>query len=110
MATYFEYELPDGTKVLVEAVQDQNTVVKASSRGSEEGVIKTGEQLGEALGGVGRSAMTLRQTFQSFAADDIEIKFSLKATGEAGIFVIGKVGMEANYEVTLKWKSSISDK
>ena len=33
-----------------------------------------------------------------------EVKFGLKALGEAGVFAIGKVGGEMNYEVTLKWK------
>ena len=33
-----------------------------------------------------------------------EVKFGLKALAEAGVFVVGKVGGEMNYEVTLRWK------
>ena len=29
--------------------------------------------------------------------------FGLKTTGEAGLFAVGKVGLEANYTVKLKW-------
>ena len=36
--------------------------------------------------------------------EEAEIKFGLKTVGEAGVFAIGKVGGEMNYEVTLKWK------
>jgi len=40
----------------------------------------------------------------------VEVKFGLKATGEAGnyLFAIGKVGVEANYEVTLKWSNQVA--
>lgn len=33
-----------------------------------------------------------------------EVKFGLKALVEAGVFAVGKVGVEMNHEVTLKWK------
>jgi hypothetical protein len=35
-------------------------------------------------------------------ADEIEVKFSLKSTGELGNFAVGSLGVEAAYEVTLK--------
>jgi len=39
-------------------------------------------------------------------ADEVEVQFGLKATREFGnnMFAVGKAGVEANYEVTLKWK------
>ena len=42
--------------------------------------------------------------FDDLHVEEAEIKFGLKSIGEAGIFAIGKVGGEMNYEVTLKWK------
>jgi hypothetical protein len=36
------------------------------------------------------------------------VTFGLKATGEAGNFAIGKVGMEASYMVTPKWSNEES--
>jgi|688.fasta_scaffold30093_5 hypothetical protein len=42
------------------------------------------------------------------SADEIELKFGLKLSLESGTFtgVLGKVGGEANYEVTLKWNKN----
>jgi hypothetical protein len=39
-------------------------------------------------------------------ADEVEVKFELKAKGEFGnnMFAVAKAGIEANYEVTLKWE------
>ena len=35
-------------------------------------------------------------------ADEVQVKFSVKLTGEVGA-VVTKVGGEATYEITLKW-------
>jgi hypothetical protein len=37
-------------------------------------------------------------------ADEVELSFGIMVTGEVGDFAVAKIGMEANYEVTLKWK------
>jgi hypothetical protein len=36
--------------------------------------------------------------------DEMTVSFGLKASGDLGNLAIGKVGGEANYAVTLKWK------
>ena len=36
--------------------------------------------------------------------DEMEVMFSLKASGELGNIAVGKGGAEANYSVRLKWK------
>jgi len=58
------------------------------------------------LSSVRISALQIRKKLHDVQADEVEVKFGLKATGEVGnnMFAIGKAGMEANYEVTLKWK------
>ena len=35
---------------------------------------------------------------------EVKVTFGLKATGEAGIFAITKLGGEANFSVKLGWK------
>ncbi len=42
------------------------------------------------------------------SADEIELKFGLKLSLESGTFtgILGKVGGEANYEVTMKWNKN----
>ncbi|MFN8458696.1 MAG: CU044_2847 family protein [Anaerolineae bacterium] len=58
-----------------------------------------------AFAGVKKSATILQQQLDELRADEVEETFGLKATGEAGNFAIGQVGVKVNYTVTLKWKN-----
>ena len=105
MATYIEYELEDGTTVLIESSEPESGVVRAS-RDKEGNVIKkAGQKFEAALAGIKPWADALRQQLDDLLADEIEVTFGVKAVGEAGNFAVGKVGAEANYEVTLKWSN-----
>jgi hypothetical protein len=53
------------------------------------------------LDGFSAQASELKAKLESLRADEVSVKFGLKATGEAGNFAVGKVGVEANYEVKL---------
>lgn len=104
MATYIEYTLDDGSTLLVEVTGPEGGIVKASNK--EGHVVKQAEKkFGEALNSVESAATALRQKLDDLKADEVEVKFGLKATGELGNFAIAKTGLEANYEVTLKWKN-----
>ena len=108
MATYIEYELEDGSKFLVEVKEPEDGgVVKASNRPDKDGnvILKAGKKFGEALEGVQAQAKEFIAKLKPTEADEIEVKFSLKSTGELGNFAVGSVGVEAAYEVTLKGKS-----
>ena len=105
MATYIEYELEDGTTVLIESSEPGSGVVRAS-RDKEGNVIKkAGQKFEAALAGIKPWADALRRQLDDLLADEIEVTFGVKAVGEAGNFAVGKVGAEANYEVTLKWSN-----
>jgi len=105
MATYIEYELEDGTTVLIESSEPESGVVRAS-RDKEGNVIKkAGQRFEAALAGIKPWADALRRQLDDLLADEIEVTFGVKAVGEAGNFAVGKVGAEANYEVTLKWSN-----
>ncbi len=105
MATYIEYELEDGTTVLIESSEPESGVVRAS-RDKEGNVIKkAGQKFEAALAGIKPWAAALRRQLDDLLADEIEVTFGVKAVGEAGNFAVGKVGAEANYEVTLKWSN-----
>ena len=105
MATYIEYELEDGTTVLIESSEPESGVVRAS-RDKEGNVIKkAGQKFEAALAGIKPWADALRRQLDDLLADEIEVTFGVKAVGEAGNFAVGKVGAEANYEVTLKWSN-----
>lgn len=108
MATFIEYELEDGSKFLVEVKEPEGGgVVKASNRPDKDGnvIVKAGKKFGEALEGVQTQAKEFVAKLKPTEADEIEVKFSLKSTGEVGNFAVGSVGVEAAYEVTLKWSS-----
>ncbi len=68
-------------------------------------IIKANQKFHAALAGVKHSATALRQELDELKADEVEVKFGLQTIGELGNFAIGKVGVEANYEVTLKWSN-----
>ena len=104
MPTYIEYELDDGSKLLVEINEPEGGVRKAA-RGDGNIIIKAEATFHAALASIKRSAAELRQGLNELKADEVEVKFGLKTTGELGNFAIGKVGVEANYEVTLKWSN-----
>ena len=68
-------------------------------------VEKAKQTFGEAIENVRLSALQIRKKLHDLQADEVEVKFGLKATGEIGnnVFAITSAGVEANYEVTLRW-------
>jgi hypothetical protein len=108
MPVYFiEYQLDDTTSLQVMAPEDYRPSgpVKAGTRGESESenVIKAKQRFGEALEAVKLAGLGVLEKLHDLQADEVELKFGLVTTGELGNFAIGKVGIEANYEVTLKW-------
>jgi hypothetical protein len=108
MATYIEYELEDGTTVLIESSEPETGVVRAGTKGGIR-TTPAKKKFEEALTEIKPWAATLRRQLNDLMADEVEVTFGIKAIGEAGIFAVGKVGGEANYEVTLKWSNRESE-
>jgi hypothetical protein len=104
MSNYIEYKLEDGSTILVE-VEERGGVVKASSKTGEPVASKLNFK--KAFASVRSSIDEILAEFDDLHVYEGEIKFGLKSIGEAGIFAIGKVGGEMNYEVTLKWKKPV---
>lgn len=103
MSQFIRYILEDGSELLVEAIGTDGGVVRA---GLGEKVEQAKQSFDTALDSVRLSALQIRKKLHDVQADEVEVKFGLKATGEIGnnMFAVGKAGIEANYEVTLKWK------
>ena len=109
MSTYLEYQLDDGLTILVETEDAPAAGVTKASRDALGNTIKAANQKFEAaFAGVKKSAVALRRLLEELRADEVEVTFGLKATGDLGNFAVGKVGAEANYTVTLKWKNKPS--
>ncbi len=107
MATYIEYMLEDGSKLLIEAHESESLIEKtANTEGNV--IVHAGQKFEAAVAGAKRAAVALYQQLRELQADEVEVTFGLQTTGELGNFAIGKVGIESNYEVKLKWKNSNS--
>src|SRR5215216_3665652 len=102
MPTYIEYKNEDGSIVLIELAEASGGVVKASKEGLK--VVESGKRFKEAFASIGGTIKDLITEMEALEVQEGEVKFGLKALAEAGIFAVGKVGGEMNYEVTLKWK------
>ena len=103
MPQFIRYTLEDGSELLIEASGSEGGVVRA---GIGEKIETAKTSFDAALDSVRLSALQIRRKLHDVQADEVEVKFGLKATGEIGnnMFAVGKAGIEANYEVTLKWK------
>lgn len=102
MSKYVEYTTEDGSIVLVETEGSAGTVTRGAQGGID--IVQSGRKFTEALGSIRSSLKAIVHEMDTLRVEEAEIKFGLKAIGEAGVFAVGKVGGEMNYEVTLKWK------
>jgi hypothetical protein len=106
MPVYIEYILEEGLTVLVRAPKtEEASMVKASLREGDVAVVKAERKFTDALESVRRSAIAIKQKLEDLRADEVEVKFGLTTTGKLGNFAIAEVGLEANYEITLRWKN-----
>ena len=101
---FIEYKLDENTTILVQAPEgfEPRGPVKAVA-GNEEGITRSSKTFQQAMEPVHQGALWMLEKLHDLQADEVELKFGLVTTGELGNFAIGKVGVEANYEVTLKW-------
>ena len=102
MPTYIEYRNEDGSTVLIELAEATGGIVKASRDGIS--VVESGKKFKEAFASIRGTMKDLVAEMDALRVEEGEVKFGLKALAEAGVFVVGKVGGEMNYEVTLRWK------
>jgi hypothetical protein len=111
MLTFIEYELPDGTTILIQGSDQEPGGLVPVSRDKEGNVVKrAGKSLDKALDSIKGQAALLKAKLEDLRADEVEVSFGLATTGELGNFAAGKVGVEGNYSITLKWDNRKGDK
>ena len=110
MAKYVEFPLDGGGVILIETPDEPDKPKSGFVRGgAAEGVVqewseKAQKSFNQSIAGVRQSAEELVNQLSALSPDEMEVNFSLKATGElGGNLVIAKLGGEVNYSVTLKW-------
>jgi hypothetical protein len=107
MPIYVEYELENGLTILVEAPEEQTSgIVKAARDADGNVILRASKKFDTALDSVRAQASLMRNKLEALRADEVQVTFGLRTTGELGNFAIGSVGVEANYTVTLKWKNN----
>lgn len=113
MPAYIAFANPDGTRTLVEVEAEEAAVapgapVRAGLADKVSDAVRVAaSSLQDALAAAIRiNAQALHKGVQEISPPptEVEITFSLKATGELGNVAIGKTGGEANYSVKLAWK------
>jgi|GEM_PF-738148 len=109
-AQFVRYQLDDQTEVLIMAPQGYapSGPVK-SAAGDAENVVQSKKRFSDALDAVRQAGLGVLEKLHDLQADEVELKFGLVTSGELGNFAVGKVGVEANYEVTLKWQKKPDD-
>ena len=110
MSKYVEFQLEGGGTILIEAEDDNKVTGGFVRSGAADAAKETAEQARQsfdsAIENVRKSANLLVTKLRDLSEppDEMEVTFSLKASGELGNIAVGKARAEANYSVTLKWK------
>lgn len=98
-----EFTLDDGTTVLIQVPElSSDRGFERASKGGDL-AIKAKQSFSEALDTVRPVAETVMRKLRGMNADEIEVKFGLKLSADAGA-IFTSVGGEASFEITLKWE------
>ena len=111
MPTYVEFPLEGGGSILIETPDEpeksQAGFTRAGAAETARGMVDQAKQSFDAsIENVRRSADLLVRKLRTLSdpPDEMEVNFSLKATGELGNIAVGKAGAECNYVVSLRWR------
>lgn len=105
MTKLVEFDLGNGETVLIEVEEVKSDGIKPVAKLPGEIAAKARQTLSQALDEIAPMVRTLKNRLNAVTdpEDEIEVKFGVKLSGEVG-GVVTKVGGEATYEITLKWK------
>jgi hypothetical protein len=111
MPKYIEFPLEGGGAILIESPDEPSkapTGYAPATRGEslKEMAEQAKQSFDASVENVRKSADLLVSKLRALSdpPDEMEVSFSLKASGELGNIAIGKAGAEANYTVILKWR------
>ncbi len=111
MASFVKFKLDDGTIVYVEATD----IPKGSSGlipGSREHAEQAAISFDQSVTTIRKMAVTLMENLRSGfeeEPDELGVSFGIKASGELGDLVVARGGMEANYNVSLRWRNKAKE-
>lgn len=108
MAKLVSFDVGNGETILIEVdeVADLGSeIIEPVSKVHGEIAAQARQTFSEAIDNIAPMVRALKGRINALTdpADEVEVKFSVKLSGEIGA-VLTKVGGEATYEITLKWK------
>jgi hypothetical protein len=106
MTKLVEFDVGDGQTVLIEVEEVKSEEIKPVSKSPGEVAAKARKTLSEALDGIEPMVRTMKRRLNALTdpEDEVEVKFAVKLSAEIDA-VVTKLGSEATYEITLKWKN-----
>lgn len=117
MPRFIRYAASDGGSILVEVDEQEVSPLEGTVKaGVAETVQKTVAQAQATFEGaldraVRQNAQALIQSVRNLteAPDELEVTFSLRATGEVGNIAIARGGGEANFTIRILWKRATEE-
>lgn len=106
MTKLVEFDVGDGQTVLIEVEEVKSEEIEPVSKSPGELAAKARKTLSEALDGIEPMVRTMKRRLNALTdpEDEVEVKFAVKLSAEIDA-VVTKLGSEATYEITLKWKN-----
>ncbi len=106
MTKLVRFDAGDGATVLIEVEEVASGDIKPVAKKPGELAAQARQTLNEAIDGIAPMIRTLKRQLNAMTdpEDEVEVKFGVKLSGEIDA-VVAKMGGEATYEVTLKWKN-----
>jgi Trypsin-co-occurring domain 1 len=107
MSELAEFSLEDGTTFLVEIEEPESPTIERVALPSGRMILKAQQTFETALDQIKPVASTIISKLKDLntPADEVEVKFGIKLTADAGA-VFASIGGEVNYEITLKWNQN----
>ena len=110
MAKYVEFPLEGGGSLFIEAADEIGRTSAGFVR--DEGASHpAATSFDNSLEAIRRSADLLVTKLRGLSTppDELQVNFSLKASGELGGLMVAKAGTDANFSIMLKWQTQKPD-
>ncbi len=115
MASYVKFELDDGTIVYVESTDTPrgSSGLIPPGRPGEQAAEQSAVSFDKSVQTIRKMATSLMENLQAGfaeAPEEVGINFGLKASNDLGALVVSRGGMEANFNVSLRWRHKEEEK
>ena len=106
MASYVKFELDDGTIIYVETTETPKGSSGLIPGKGAEHAEQAAVSFDQSVDAIRKMASSMIQNIRSGFVEqpsEIAVNFGLKASADLGTLVVARGGVEANYNVSLRW-------